>query len=90
MQLIWAGWCLEGGSDKIWGILQTDTNVYYNFWCKRSAKLQFKRTNTIKYHHKLDRGYRTITLERLESIYPDFLETARQQLIVSVLSDTVR
>ena len=86
----WAGWFKEGTSDKIWGVLRSDNGTYYNFWCRRGAKMQFKHTHTNKYSHKRDKGYKEITTEKLEEIYPGFMDEVSQQLMFAVFSERVR
>ncbi len=85
----WAGWYKRDNSDKLWGVLRDAHGEYYNFWCRRGAKMQFKHTNTQRYQHKFDKGYREITAEKLEEIYPGFMEEANQQLAFSKLSNAV-
>ena len=86
----WAGWFVEGTSDKIWGVLKSENNSYYNFWCRRGAKMQFKHTHTNKYIHKSDKGYKEITLAKLEEIYPGFTDEVQMQLTFSLLAERVR
>lgn len=40
MDIMYLGWCREGTSDKVWGIVKKDTNLYATFWGRRGAKLQ--------------------------------------------------
>ena len=92
----WAGWYNEGTSDKLWGVLERvyddiDAVTYYNFWCRRGAKMQFKHVgNNKNYRHKANSGYKSIDVEKLEEIYPGFMEEANNQLILGILTGTVR
>lgn len=89
MKTYWAGWFKEGTSDKIWGILKVGSE-YYTFWCKRGAKMQFKRTKDIKYGHKQKKGYREISDSQLEAIYPGFFDEAQSTLVFALMADKVR
>lgn len=90
LEVVWAGWYNKGTSDKLWGVIRVDSGDYFNFWCRRGAKMQFKKTNTNRYSHKEDRGYERISKERLEQIYPGFIEEANQQLVYGLLTNSVR
>jgi hypothetical protein len=85
----WAGWLNEGSSDKIWGILKVG-DTYYNFWCRRGAKMQFKAIDYPKYGHKQKKGYVEITDSRLEEIYPGFFDEAQSNLVFALMADKVR
>lgn len=89
MNIVWAGWYKEGSSDKLWGILE-EGNALYNFWCRRGAMMQFKRTDSMKYWHKEDKGYKSITEDKLKEIYPTFFEEAEQKLVFDVMAGKVR
>jgi hypothetical protein len=90
LNIIWAGWYKSSTSDKLWGVLQREDGAYYNFWCKRGARMQFKLVANDKYRHKADKGYKQIDLVTLDSIYPGFMEEANNQLIFGILAGTVR
>jgi hypothetical protein len=89
MKIHWAGWFKGGTSDKIWGILQVG-NVYYNFWCRRGARMQFKKTDDLNYSHKKKKGYRSITSDMLTEIYPGFFEEAESNLVYNLMAGKVR
>lgn len=89
MKTYWAGWFREGDSDKIWGILKVG-NSYYNFWCRRGAKMQFKAIDYPKYGHKEKKGYRPISDSQLEAIYPGFFDEAQSNLVFALMADKVR
>lgn len=88
MKVYWVGWCKTGTSDKIWGILDVN-GVYYNFWCRRGARMQFKRTDDLAYSHKRRRGYTEISSATLEDIYPSFFDEAQSSLVFALMADKV-
>ncbi len=96
LRVYWAGWYKEGTSDKLWGVLERhdeDGNImtYYNFWCRRGAKMQFKHVGqNKKYTHKSSSGYKSIDVDTLEQIYPGFMDEANTQLIFGIFAGTVR
>lgn len=85
----WAGWYNKGTSDKIWGIIRDGQGERFNFWCRRGAKMQFKATSDGRFSHKVDKGYQSITVKKLEAIYPGFMQEAEQQLIFKKLTGNV-
>jgi hypothetical protein len=89
MKTYWTGWFKDGNSDKIWGILKVG-DTYYNFWCRRGAKMQFKAIDYPKYGHKQKKGYVEITDSRLEEIYPGFFDEAQSNLVFALMADKVR
>lgn len=89
MNVYWAGWYKEGTSDKIWGILQVG-EAYYDFWCRRGAKMQFKATKDLKFRHKEKKGYKAISTAQLEAIYPSFFDEAQSNLVFALMADKVR
>ena len=93
MKTYWAGWFKDGTSDKIWGILKVGFGAevkYYTFWCKRGAKMQFKKTVDLVYGHKLKKGYKEISSSQLEAIYPGFFEEAQSNLVFDLMAGKVR
>lgn len=89
MKTYWTGWYKDGTSDKIWGILRAG-DAYYNFWCRRGAKMQFKAIDYPKYGHKEKKGYRPISDAQLETIYPGFFDEAQSNLVFALMADKVR
>ena len=89
MKTYWTGWYKDNTSDKIWGILKVG-DAYYNFWCRRGAKMQFKAIDYPKYGHKQKKGYVEITDSRLEQIYPGFFDEAQSNLVFALMADKVR
>lgn len=89
LELEWAGWYKSTTSDKLWGILKSSNGTYYNFWCRRGSKMNFKQTLRPKYSHKSQKGYKSIDLEMLETIYPGFMQEAINTLVIKILSGDV-
>lgn len=89
LELEWAGWYKSNSSDKLWGVLKAPDGTYYNFWCRRGAKMSFKHTTNKKYHHKESKGYTNIDLDMLEQIYPGFMDEANSTLILKILGGNV-
>lgn len=85
----WVGWYNRDTADKLWGVLKDAQGEYYNFWCRRGHRMQFKHTNTPKFQHKFDKGYRQITAQRLAEIYPNFMQEAEEQLTFKKLTGNV-
>lgn len=84
MKYVHIGWCKEGTADKVWGVIQLTDNSYWNrvkyatFWGRRGAKLQTKlwegnawdaKETFLK---KQDKGYRSVELDELNKVYPEF------------------
>lgn len=90
LDLEWAGWYKKYGSDKLWGVLKSSDGTYYNFWCRRGAKMNFKHASNMKYKHKESKGYESIDLSTLEMIYPGFMEEATNTLVLKILSGDIR
>jgi len=83
----WVGWFKEGTSDKLWGVLKSEHGeVYYNFWCRRGSMMQFKRVYSPEYYHKQKKGYVQITPEKLDEIYPTFMQEAEMKLMFANLA----
>ena len=79
------GWCKEGTSDKVWGVicLQESESFwtkgkYLTFWGRRGAKLQTKvlegnfREVADSFRKKLRNGYAEVDKDRLYEVYPEF------------------
>lgn len=88
MKVYWAGWFKDGTSDKLWGILKVG-DAYYNFWCRRGARLQFKAIDYPKYSHKAKK-YQPISDKQLLEIYPNFFEEAESNLVFNLMAGKVR
>lgn len=83
MKYKFIGWCREGTSDKVWGVipLKEDLqaiNTYVIFWGRRGNKLQTKilRDSSWGIMDKIDskktRGYIEVDTTRLSELYPEF------------------
>jgi len=79
------GWCKEGTSDKVWGIIPLQEHTilhipgkYVIFWGRRGHKLQTKIVEdsawgiSDKIDSKRDRGYIGVDTTRLNELYPEF------------------
>lgn len=79
------GWCKEGTSDKVWGVicLQESESFwskgkYLTFWGRRGAKLQTKilegnfREVADSFRKKLRSGYTEVDKHHLDEVYPEF------------------
>lgn len=84
MKYKFIGWCQEGTSDKVWGVipllkenLQSE-NTYVIFWGRRGNKLQTKILTDSswgiqdKIGAKKDRGYIEVDTTQLGDLYPEF------------------
>jgi len=84
MNFKFIGWCKEGTSDKVWGIISLGTETYMNntsyvvFWGRRGKKLQTKILKDSvwgignKIDSKKDRGYIEVDSTKLYEVYPEF------------------
>lgn len=99
VKLVWGGWCQEGTSDKVWGVIQRRDSdgqtklgdKVYVFWGARGRTMKFKNdiwsweleSITRKKHRK---GYFQISYSKLLAIWPNFEETLNQRLTFHILS----
>ena len=88
MKYKYIGWCKDEttNADKVWGAIclqeptssYRDDGKYVTFWGRRGAKLQTKIVEgnnwTIKemFLKKQDKGYRSVELDELNTVYPEF------------------
>ena len=78
MNYEYIGWCREGTSDKVWGIIRLDGNKWVSFWGRRGAKLQTKMLSASiwdaedMFRKKENKGYMNIPKYRLDEVYPEF------------------
>jgi len=75
MDIMYLGWCREGTSDKVWGIVRKDANLYATFWGRRGAKLQ-KNVKDMDSHEantlirsKQKKGYLEIPKDDMEMVH---------------------
>ena len=99
VKLVWGGWCKEGTSDKVWGIIQRcdssrhtnwDDRVYV-FWGARGKSMHFKNDTWSWELDNLTRkksrkGYDQIDYAKLLEIWPDFEDALSQRLTAHILS----
>ena len=101
MNYFWIGHCREGTSDKVWVLINLSssdngviygTNDYVAFWGRRGKKLQTKvTTDYVETLNKLissksKKGYRSISKENLDSVYPEFQTDLEQTAFWATLS----
>ncbi len=88
MKYVHIAWCKEGTADKVWGVIMlgevsqhktwNQEFDYATFWGRRGAKLQTKLWKGIPWDanklflKKQDKGYRSIELDELNTVYPEF------------------
>ena len=84
MKYKFIGWCREGTSDKVWGVIPLGTETYLNdvsyviFWGRRGKKLQTKILKDSvwgignKIDSKKERGYIEVDTNKLDELYPEF------------------
>ena len=98
------------GSDKIWGWVEVEGR-FYNFWGRRPADGEEKKTLTFKYNggwkpsqalstraeEKQRKGYKTISCKHngqeypeIERIYPNFVKSFQNQLMLAKLCDRIK
>lgn len=46
MNYVFIGWYNKDSSDKVWGVIELQLNVYLSFWGRRGKKLQTKIIKT--------------------------------------------
>ena len=83
MKYKFIGWCREGTSDKVWGVIPLKENLqsintYVIFWGRRGRKLQTKilEDSVWGINDKIDskkvRGYAEVNISKLDELYPEF------------------
>jgi hypothetical protein len=78
-------WCKQGTADKVWGAIclshsgtSYSDNKYVTFWGRRGKKLQTKLWEGSDWDakemflKKQDKGYRSVELDELNTVYPEF------------------
>lgn len=91
-------WCKEDNHDKIWGIIlieknveSTGSNKYLTVWGKRGAKIQTKlwkgdqHVATTLYNNKIKKGYMSVDINHLHTVYPEFQRDLEKTTIWSIL-----
>lgn len=100
MKFVHIGWCREGTSDKVWGVIligseppgRYGAHKYLIFWGRRGKKLQtkFEQTWASKmqdvFDKKLKGGYNSIDPTDLERVYPEFREDLEKTTVWAILS----
>lgn len=82
MKYKFIGWCRDGTSDKVWGVITIREDIYNGtfliFWGRRGKKLQTKILEDSswgmidKIDTKKARGYIELDTTRLNELYPEF------------------
>jgi hypothetical protein len=101
MNILYVGWCKDGTHDKVWGAISLtdpsprlrhwDESKFVTFWGRRGKTLQTKIQTTSQYkierefEKKLDKGYKKISLEKLDEVYPEFREDLEKTAFWSIL-----
>lgn len=93
------GWCQEGNSDKVWGVIYLETPKS-NFWCadekcvifwgRRGKKLQTKAAInnsalSLTINSKLKKGYERVDYNKLHEVYPEFEDDLRKTEFWAIL-----
>jgi len=96
------GWNHTDGHDKVWGYVTIGDGVgaeLYNFWGARGKKLSFKKypsnyDSVIELkklaQKKSDKGYREISVMKIETVVDGFIETFEKQLTLAKLFGNFR
>jgi hypothetical protein len=94
----WIGWCHEVGKgspdkpehDKIWGYMVKDGKATV-FWGRRTANLTFKIMSPYEADEladkKKNKGYRTVTFDRLKELDWDFEDRFHEKLCLTMLGN---
>jgi hypothetical protein len=101
MKIVCVGWCRDGTHDKVWGVISLDDlsvplrywneSKFVTFWGRRGKTLQTKIQTTSQYkiekefEKKLDKGYKKISVEKLDEVYPEFREDLEKTAFWSIL-----
>lgn len=93
--LVWLGYNDKPNYNRIWGWIKMNNNQNYAFWGVCGQKLDFK------FHHydfslsstkdkMIKKGFKSITLEEYQELYPSFIDDLEIWYTAAVLSDTMR
>ena len=76
---VWGVICLqEPTGDQSWDAINFHDSKFVTFWGRRGAKLQTKfwqgsvRDTNVLFLKKQDKGYRSVELDELNTVYPEF------------------
>jgi hypothetical protein len=93
------GWCNEDNHDKVWTCFKAQ-DKWFCAWGRRGKKLQFKShgsgsygvqpSSLVKVERKKREKYKEVDEFLLFSIFPDFKESVVDELLISLLGNTVR
>ena len=91
------GWCQEGTSDKVWGVIKLrdgnswDNDSYCTFWGRRGRALQTKVSVESEWDieklisNKSHKGYTEIDTDKLNEVYPEFEEDLEKTAMWAML-----
>ena len=87
------GWNQDGSSDKVWVVIELSSAKYIKCWGRRGKKLstqivekdRFARQEEIRL--KTRKGYQSIELDRLDTVYPEFEKDLQKTVIWSILAN---
>lgn len=97
MEYAHIGWCKTDTHDKVWGIIQLSSgnyprdNKYVTFWGRRGSKLQTKLWEgqdwdaSKLFDMKLSRGYQSVDLDELNTVYPEFQQDLEKTAVWAML-----
>lgn len=77
--------------DKVWGVINLPNHTYLTFWGRRGKKLQTNiRAELTRAINKLifakeDKGYLSITPDKLEEVYPEFQTDLEKTIAWAIL-----
>jgi predicted DNA-binding WGR domain protein len=75
MDIQFLGWCKNEKSDKVWGIVKKDDDLYVTFWGRRGAKLQKKMIEMDRWdaealiRSKEKKGYAEVQKDDMEMVH---------------------
>ena len=75
MDIEFLGWCKNEKSDKVWGIVRKDKNLYVTFWGRRGSKLQKKMIEMDMWdvdtliRSKIKKGYLKIEKDDMDMVH---------------------
>ena len=90
-------WNNEGNHDKIWGVLEFESESRFTitcviFWGRRGKKIQSKIKRDMDrysiektYREKLSKGYEDVDRNKLDEVYPNFEEDLDVLSFISAL-----
>jgi len=96
------GWCQQGTSDKVWGVIRLEPTTVDSdecshvkcaiFWGRRGSRLQTlisvdNKDITKLIDSKTKKGYQSISSDKLNLVYPEFQDDLEKTAIWAVLTN---